>query len=194
MSTEALVDTLRKTLIRHGHIIPTNTQRDSKLVTLNQGEYLVSLLSHDESLLICLNALENCDFTHETLKSLRREGSAEQGYLLAGNFGENFDLYVDVVKFVWLLHGTSTALELIKSSGFTEWTQHPLTQRSKYVDSLVLIAQKKLRQAGMKFSDMAEFFADARSVKVLMDRNRKIERRVARDNKLPAILKSDLLH
>jgi hypothetical protein len=165
MSTEASVDVLRRTLIRHGHILPTSTQRDSKSTFLNQGEFLVSLLSNDESLLDFLDRvhfLRSCNFRSDTCSL---EGSKEEGFIIRGDVGVDFDLWVDTVKFVWLMHGTSESLNLIEETGFTEWTQHPLKQRHRYVDTLVLLAQKRLRCAGMKYSDMAEFFADAESAK-----------------------------
>jgi hypothetical protein len=163
MRTEALVDVLRKTLIRHRHILPTSTQRDSRCRILNQGEYLVSLLSNDESLLIylrlaCNSVLGRGEWGY---------GNEEEGVTFTGSLRDNFDLWVDCVKFVWLLHGASEALNLIRESGFAEWSHIPKSQRHKYVDTLVLLAQKRFRNVGLKFTDYAEFFADGVSAKAL---------------------------
>jgi hypothetical protein len=50
-------------------------------------------------------------------------------------------------------------LRVIKETGFCEWSTHSYRTRDLYVDSLVLLAQKRLRSLGVKYSEMAEFFA-----------------------------------
>jgi len=171
MSNLATVDTLRRTLIRRGHIFPTRDQQDSKCLLLNHGEYLVSLLSHDEELVDFLNASGGDFWSYEETHGMKREDGSH-----ASDLGQDFDLWVDAVKFVWLLHGVSEALEMIKSGGgLYGWTnKNTLDQRMKYVDHLVTIAQKRLRLTGVKYSDMAEFFADAVSTKVITARLNRI--------------------
>jgi hypothetical protein len=83
--------------------------------------------------------------------------------------GRDFDLWVDVIKFVWLVHGVSGALDFVRGSGLHTWSRHSLAVRLRYVDDLVLLAQKKLRSTGTKFSEMAEFFADAETAKARSD-------------------------
>jgi hypothetical protein len=162
MRTEASVDLLRKTLIRHGHVLPT-VHQDSKCIILNQGEYLVSLLSHDGSLLQLLNDMDYLQY--DSYWNTMVHGDAEEGYLFNGHYRVDFDLWVDTVKFVWILHGVTAALELIKGPGFDGWSSQSLARRHRYVDDLVLLAQKKLRQSGARYSEMAEFFADAEAAK-----------------------------
>jgi hypothetical protein len=165
MRTEASVDLLRKTLTRQGHIFPTKAQRDSECIILNQGEYLVSLMSHDESLLDLLEAA--CE--PNSAITLMSSGNREEGLRFTGTIGRDLDLWVDTVKFVWLLHGAHAALDLIQTQGLYTWTANSLAQRHRYVDDLVLIAQKKLRESGAKYSDMAEFFADAEAAKAVSE-------------------------
>lgn len=163
MKTEAFVDLLRKTLTVNGHVRAMH-HPDSDCRILNQGEYLVSLLAHDESLQhFLLEHLKNSSFR----SYMRVKGSEEEGYLFAGLLEDEFGNYVDIVRFVWLLHGATAALHFIKEGGFVSWSSKPYSDRDRYLDSLVFIAQKRLRSSGLKYSDFAEFFADPKAVRQL---------------------------
>jgi hypothetical protein len=176
MRTEASVDLLRTTLITRGHILPTRTQRDSDCRILNHGEYLVSLLSQDDQLMDFLFGVIEGEGRFSGIRvssTLQKvdpfDGSESVSYMIYDiPFGRNIDLYVDTVKFVWLAHGFTAAFDFIKAAGLYEWSNNNSeAARVKYIDGLVLLTQKKLRQYGTKYSDMAEFFADARASKDL---------------------------
>lgn len=167
MNTEVFVDLLRKTLTDRGHILPTSAHRDSECIILNQGEYLVSLLSHDQSLAYFLDQTGDPGF--QGLMFDWRKVKPERRQEVPFFWLTDFDLWVDAVKFTWLVHGTSTVLDFIKNTGFSKWSGYTSKRRARYVDDLVLIAQKKLRQTGTSFREMAEFFADAKSSQELFD-------------------------
>jgi hypothetical protein len=162
MRTVALVDLLRKTLIRHGHIMPTSIQSGSECTTLNQGEYLVSLLSHDESLLNFLS-----DAVHEDyFLHMVSDGNEKDGLRLAAMYGVDFSLWADAVKFTWINIGTVATLEFIRGATFQKWSLQALAIRHRFVDDQVLLAQKKLRASGVKYRQFSEFFADTDVTKV----------------------------
>lgn len=157
METVALIDLLRKTLVRHGHIVPTSSQDDCGPRVLNQGEFLVSILSHDEQ---TLDFLDDVAYNSGRSNWLGAQGDCESGYLIGGSVGRDLDLYVEVVKFVWLTRGVTCALDFVKNTGLRKWSKHSETVRTRYVDNLVLMAQRDLRLSGVKYSDMAELFQD----------------------------------
>lgn len=157
MEPTAIVDLLRKTLLRHGHIVPTKSQLEQKCLLLNQGEYLVSILSQDEEVM---------DFIRQAgegnLIPLSHDDDVQnRGLPLKGVVSRDFNLYVDVVKFVWLLHGATAAIQYCRNVGLYRWSRRPIEARHKHVDGLVLIGQRRLRKAGVKHSDYAQFFQDA---------------------------------
>jgi hypothetical protein len=152
MDTQSFVDQLRKTLTDRGHILPTLHQRQDCML-LNQGEYLVSILSHDRTLIPFL--------------SISSDGS-DGVNSLAGRYrsvmASDFDCYVDLVKFVWLNEGVTAVLDLVKFVGFFQWTRMTSSlTRQHLADEAASIAEKTLRLSGTKFREMAEFFADPRS-------------------------------
>lgn len=157
MSTEVSIDLLRKTLVRHGHIVPTCDQLDQGPRVLNQGEYLVSIMSHDEQILSLLYGLESADIG---VGGLYVSGDRNRGYLIGGILGADFDLWVETVKFVWLTRGVNAAINFVRNVGLYGWSNHSVATRHRYIDDLVLMAQKSLRRGGVKFSDMAELFQD----------------------------------
>jgi hypothetical protein len=175
MRTEASVDLLRTALITRGHILPTRAQQDSECRILNHGEYLVSLLSHDDQLMDFLSSIIENEgrFSGIRVSSTIKKvdmltGSESVSYLVYENpYGRNIDLFVDAVKFVWLVHGFTAAMDFILGGGLYAWSNNSESARVKYIDGLVLLAQKKFRQVGVKYSEMAEFFADARASKDL---------------------------
>lgn len=145
MEPTAIVDLLRKTLIRQGHIVPTASQRDSACIILNQGEYLVSILSQDDQ---TMDFISSIDEAGEYSGFPCASGSRESGWSLYGTLGKDFDYFVDVLKFVWLIHGASAAVNFSRNVGLHGWSTHSSKARESYVDQLVTIAQQRLRQTG----------------------------------------------
>lgn len=169
MRTEASVDLLRTMLADRGHILPTVTHRESACRILNHGEYLVSLMSHDDQLMEFLNSVVTKDgyfCGHLVATRINRvniaDGATSVSWMMYEEpFGRDIDLWVDTVKFVWVTHGVVDALELIKGAGLFTWSNNKsVARRFKYIDGLVLAAQKKLRLSGLKHREMADFFAD----------------------------------
>jgi hypothetical protein len=77
----------------------------------------------------------------------------------------DFDVYVDVVKFVWLNEGVTSALQFVRDVGFASWchTTSRLT-REALADELASKGERTLRSSGVKFREMAEFFASPQAV------------------------------
>jgi hypothetical protein len=148
-------------------------------MAVQYNEYLVSFLSHDEYLCDILQAalyrrsaeIESFGCVAERFIDVVDGWDAKSEPIVYFHFSEQFQptftSYVDVIKFRWLLHGFADTLEYIKRKGFYAWSQKETKQLEKYVDELVLIAQKRLRRTETKFSDMAEFFRDRDATKVI---------------------------
>jgi hypothetical protein len=168
MRTEATVGLLRKLLTDRGHILPTKSHPDSKCIILNHGEYLVSLMSQDGQLMDLLNDLDSA-FGLDWIKDDGDLSVDCNVQFLVGCSGADFDLWVDTIKFIWFSHGVTEALRFIKATGIRIWSKWTIKQREVYVDSLVLIAQKRLRSVGVKHREMANFFADPGSAKALSE-------------------------
>lgn len=163
MDTEAYVDLLRKTLVINGVIRPNTADQARGPKVLQHGEWLVSLLSNDDHLR---------DFLTRTIcdpyfgKRMIEDGDSDTGYLL--NFKDvavqKLMIYIEFVKFYWLNFGTSATLRFVKRFGLYEWGLQDNVDLEGQVDDLVSAAQDKLRCAGVKYRDMAEFFADPATV------------------------------
>lgn len=164
MNTEAYVDLLRKTLVRNGFILQNTASQAAGPKILQHGEWLVSLMSHDAQLRDYLIATCNSE---DFARSMGLEGDIDTGYLFSGWWKESVTLWVDAVRFTWLVHGAAFTLNFVKSNGLYLWSFQELRDRQSYVDDLVVIAQKRLRQSGMKYSEMAEFFASPEAVALL---------------------------
>jgi|SwirhirootsSR1_FD_contig_111_119357_length_4469_multi_4_in_0_out_0_4 hypothetical protein len=162
MKTKAFVDLLRNTLAVNGHVLAKHQSDSSRF--LNHGEYLVSLLSNDGSLYDLL--WDDCS-SPDFRKKNYITGSHKEGWTFRGLLSDEFGSYVETVKFLWILHGTSATLSFIREGGYDMWVQKSYHDRDRYTDSLVFIAQKRLRISGLKYSDFAEFFADPKVVKLL---------------------------
>jgi hypothetical protein len=170
MRTEATVDLLRKTLICHGHTLPHSfSLKDGAIFRFNHGEYLVSLLSHDESLLDDLHSMAMGTFDNK-YPIVYRAGPKGEGFLLLGDYGDDFNNYVDVVKFMWLTTGVQNTLWFIQNLGLRGWSHVPRSHRDLKLENLVLTAQKDLRRQGVQFSEMAEFFSDGVAAKAIISR------------------------
>jgi hypothetical protein len=167
MRTEATVGLLRKLLTDRGHILPTKSHQGSKCIILNHGEYLVSLMSQDGQLMDLLNDLDLA-YSGEIQDDGDMSVDCNVRFLV-GLGGADFDLWVDTIKFIWFSHGVTEALRFIKATGIRIWSKWTIKQREVYVDSLVLIAQKRLRSVGVKHREMANFFADPGSAKALSE-------------------------
>lgn len=166
MDTQAYVDLLRKTLVINGAIRPNTPEQAKGPKVLQHGEWLVSLLSNDDHVR---------DFLTRTLrdpyfgKRMVEGGDSDTGYLL--NFKDTavqkLMLYIEFVKFYWLNYGTTATLGFVKLFGMYEWGLRDNGDLESQVDDLVSSAQDKLRYAGVKYRDMAEFFADPETVLLL---------------------------
>lgn len=185
MAIKADVDLLRKTLVVNGLILPVTPDQLKGPKTFQHGEWLVSLLSTDDQL---------NDFLTRTCAdpAFRRRmrgflhGGRRVGYRFTpeGNrfsslwsskgkcsdfCGRSFLIYVETIKFMWLLHGTVHTLSFIKRFGLYEWSLRDAVDRDAYLDDLITISERKLRNIGVKYSEMAEFFADSEAVASLHD-------------------------
>jgi hypothetical protein len=160
MKTEASVDLLRSMLVGRGHILPSR-QTDSKCIILNQGEYLVSLLSHDQHL------LEFISYSDESLlwaESFGEDFLRDVARTMVGHYDFGIDSYVDTIKFSWIVVGVTKTLDFIKEKGYRWWSGLSLRQRDDCLDDMVLMAQRQLRHAGCTYRQMAEFFSEGKAV------------------------------
>lgn len=151
METKRIVDLLRMTLIARGHVKSTNyDSRKEGTCVLTNGEYLVSLMSHDRSLDHFLLQYEGnllCDI--EPSDHFLRVRATD------------FDSYVDLVKFIWLEEGVQAAIDYTSHVGFSHWVNcTSRLSREQMVDDAVSRAYSKLRSAGVKHREAAEFFSD----------------------------------
>lgn len=159
MMTEANVAALRNLLVDYGRIERwSKAQTDMPGRYIDTGEWLVSLLSHDQTLLeaaVYRESLIEAESAH-----LCDRGESVDEY--DSDHRQLICIYIDTVKFLWLNLGVSTTLEFIKSGGLRHRLSSGLVSgeaAEKYLDSLVVIVMRKLRAAGVKHRDYARFFA-----------------------------------
>jgi hypothetical protein len=154
MMSRDRIDLLRTILVNRKHILPKRRSEGQDCILLNHGEFLLSLMSHDDSLSGYLQS---------------QEGISDPGLSLYNDLEhKDFDLWVDVIKFVWLGNGVTAALDLIKGHGYFAYTfRLKQSVRERYVDELALIVHRKLRESGTKYRELATFFADASSERLL---------------------------
>jgi hypothetical protein len=170
MSAEFVIDLLRNTLADRGHVRYAGARIDQGPIPriLQHGEFLVSLLGHDKQLIGFLNELMDGDF----LPFQRVARNFIGGYYarLSSTVGHDFDQWVETVKFHWLINGVAETINFVSCQGFIGWCQKSVTTRERFLDSMTLMAQRRLRDLGVKYRDFAEFFADAASAKALADK------------------------
>jgi hypothetical protein len=170
MSTTFVVDLLRNTLEYRGHVrlAGARLQHGPTCRILQHGEFLVSLLGHDSQLCSFLN--DASDGSYLPFERVTRNGHNGHYVRFSVSVGNDFDQWVDVVKFNWLMHGVTETLNFVKNQGFIGWCKLSVTSRERFLDGMVLAAQKRLRELGIKYREFAEFFADVQGAKALMDR------------------------
>lgn len=155
MLTEAHVAALRGMLFDYG-LIKTHTERLSdRGILLSEGEWLVSLLSHSQSL--CQRALdrENLFKVPEDLRILRRGWTVEE---FDETLKEDIVEFVDTIRFLWLNYGLKNCLDFIDQFSFSRWLLWKKADRGQHLDSLVTIGDKKMRRSGLKYREYATFF------------------------------------
>lgn len=177
METEAFVDLLRNTLVRHGHIVPAKHQSKAESFLgsykelpklLQQGEYLVSVMSRDTTLFILFALLEGFDHCDRVNAGVH-EYSTDEGISFAGEMGESFDQYVNLIKMVYLASGAQAAGILTSNYGFANFRDLSLSSREHWVDLMVSKVYTDLRASGATHRELSEFFQDNELAKACYD-------------------------
>lgn len=178
MRTKESVAVLRMTLAASGFIKTELFHKPLGCVVkaLLEGEWLVSLLSHDAALMDILQSeIERCE---EVLRGRKNRSKNQAGSLFVqaidlvkgifsepffnfteGYWASTFTDYVNCVRFIYIMHGTTETLNFVKNVGFAKWCSMPISQCEKFLDGLVLSAEKTLRKSGLKYRDFASFLA-----------------------------------
>jgi hypothetical protein len=156
MITEAHVAALRGMLVDFDLVKNRPERRWETCFILSEAEWLVSLLSHSQSLCLVAERRENLFKVPEALRELRREWTIEEYDEVIREDVVNF---VDIIRFMWLNHGVKFTLDFVKGVDFSVWCQMALDARANYLNGLVVIAERKLSIAGVKHRDRANFFS-----------------------------------
>lgn len=152
METNVRIDLLRMALLHRGHINPRSLDDAGEDLYDVYGrtckeEYLIGLLSHDESLERFLVSYQ------DTLKGVVNT--------IASFEAIDFDAYVECVRLVWLESGVSAVLDFIRNVGFVTYCHIDSRHRREAInDNMVSIVYGKLKSSGLKHRDLAEFFSD----------------------------------